>query len=65
MNQHRINIIVEALCERGCLEVNSIIERLSAGDAVEGTTDLSDEERRQVLLELEAIMAVYDKPCDL
>lgn len=65
MDQHRIHIIVETLCERGCQEVNGIIERLSVGEPVDETQHLSREELDQVRRELQAIMAVYDKPCDL
>ena len=65
MDSHRIEIAVENLCARGCREVTVIIERLDHGDPVEGTEMLSREERKAVLAELRAIMAVYDKPCDL
>lgn len=65
MDLRRIEIAVEALCARGCREVNIIIERLDHGDPVDGAEMLSQEERKAVLAELRAIMAVYDKPCDL
>lgn len=65
MDQYRINSAVETLCARGCQQVTCIIERLEQGEAVEGTEMLSHEELDQVKRELIAIMAVYDKPCDL
>ena len=65
MDRQKIDTCVEALCHLGCREVTVLIEQLEAGEVVAGSEDLSPEERRVVKTELEAIMAVYDKPCDL
>lgn len=53
--------IVEALCETGCQNVNTIIEKLESGGHLEETEALSEQERQMVLNELRSIMEVYDK----
>jgi len=53
---------VESLCRRGCAAVREIIIELEAGRPVAETEALSVEQRRRVLAELKAIMAVYDEP---
>lgn len=63
--QARVDAAVLAICERGCSEVNGVIERLSAGKASGETVHLSKAERLSVLTELRDVMAVYDQPCDL
>ena len=53
--------IVEALCESGCQNVNTIIERLESNDYPGEVDTLNEQERMMVLTELKSIMAVYDK----
>ena len=65
MDQRKIDDCVERLCNRGCREVMAIIARLDAGEPVDGTESLAGEERRAVLEELRAIMAVYGGECPL
>ncbi len=57
----RISLCVESLCEFGCDSVRSSIAALEQGQPVAGTEGMNDEQRRQVLAELKAIMAVYDR----
>lgn len=57
----KINQRIEAVCEAGCETVRASIQSLEAGHSVALTSDLSHEESQQVLTELKAIMAVYDK----
>ena len=52
---------IESICEQGCDRVNTVIAALEAGHAVGETAELAGTERQQVLYELKAIMAVYDR----
>ena len=52
---------VEQLCAEGCRSVRLCITRLEQGEDVSQTDELKPEEKQQVLAELKAIMAVYDK----
>ena len=53
--------IIESICELGCDRVNEIIDALEHGSSVEETRGLDKSDQHQVLAELKAIMAVYDK----
>lgn len=59
----RTSECIEALCQQGCRAVRDHIAALEAGVVVMGTEALTEEERHVVLVELKAIMAVYDRPC--
>jgi hypothetical protein len=52
---------IESICEQGCEKVNAVIAALESGHAVEETAELAGTEEQQVLYELKAIMAVYDR----
>jgi hypothetical protein len=56
---------IELLCGKGCRQVWHEIHRLENGEDVAETLDLSTEERRIVLRELKAIMAVYAERCSI
>lgn len=56
-----IHQCVEALCELGCDSVRNTIAALEAGHPVAQVEGLDAEQRRHVLAELKAIMAVYDR----
>lgn len=60
MDSEKVNQCIEALCGAGCDAVRATIRSMEEGLAVTQTEGLSDEERRAVLNELKAIMAVYD-----
>lgn len=53
--------IVEQLCEDGCSLVNEYIRRIEANDFPDAMRELNGEQQRQVLIELRAIMAVYQR----
>lgn len=57
----RVERVVESLCATGCDAVRAAIATLEADLTVAGTEHLNLEERHQVLSELRAIMAVYDR----
>ena len=59
LNQQRIEFCVEALCHKGCKAVWRDIAALEDGLDLPETRELSPHERRAVLAELKAIMAVY------
>ncbi len=52
---------IEALCSEGCQSVRDSIEKLEQGETLPATRALSQDECRLVLIELKAIMAVYDE----
>ena len=56
-----INRCIEALCQCGCDAVRATITAMEAGQAVAQTEGMNEVEKRQVLEELRAIMAVYDR----
>ncbi len=51
---------IESICELGCGRVNEIIDALAFGDSVEEINGLDKTDQQWVLIELKAIMAVYD-----
>ena len=55
-----VRLTVESICELGCERVNEIIDTLESGLSVNETSGLEASDRRLVLSELKAIMAVYD-----
>ncbi len=57
----QVSRCVEALCQCGCDAVRATITALEMGQPVAQVEGLSDEQRRQVLIELKSIMAVYDR----
>lgn len=56
-----ISRCIEAVCQLGCDSVRSVITELEAGRPVAATARLDAGQRRRVLAELKAIMAVYDR----
>jgi hypothetical protein len=61
LDQRRIECCVETLCHKGCKAVWADIVALEDGRVPAETRSLSTAERRAVLAELKAIMAVYDQ----
>jgi len=55
-----IQSIIESICELGCDRVNETIEVLERGNSVDETRALDKSDQQRVLMELKAIMAVYD-----
>lgn len=60
----KVESCIEALCQRGCNQVSGYIRALEMGEEFPEVAHLSVQERRAVLLELIAIMDVYDGACD-
>jgi hypothetical protein len=56
-----VNQCIEAMCQCGCDAVRATIEALKLGDEIPQVALLSSDEKRRVLEELKAIMAVYDQ----
>ncbi len=55
-----IQSIIESICGLGCDRVNEIIDTLERGNSVDETRALDTSDQLRVLMELKAIMAVYD-----
>ena len=62
-HEDKIDQCVESLCSQGCIRVTRYIAELRAGQEFPEVAELSGEERRRVLEELESIMAAYDGGC--
>ena len=52
---------IESICELGCERVNEIIDLLEAGKYIAELSELDKTEQHNVMLELKAIMDVYDQ----
>lgn len=60
MNQHKVALAVESICNTGCNSVYAIIELLETGNKAEGFEDFSEAEIIALKNELKAIMDVYN-----
>ncbi len=60
-NSEQVSHCIETLCQCGCDAVRATISAMESGAVVPQVQTLSEEERRMVLEELKAVMAVYDK----
>jgi hypothetical protein len=56
-----IQSIIESICELGCDRVNEIIDVLERGNSVDETRALDKSDQQRVMMELKAIMVVYNK----
>ena len=63
MDSYKSNACVEATCNKGCELVRHDIDNLQHGKTVPEILGLREDERQQVLKELQAIMAVYGDSC--
>lgn len=60
-NNEKIQQVIERICATGCERVNEVIEIMERLENIEETQKLNSQETEFVLLELKAIMAVYEK----
>lgn len=58
MNQ--VDACVARICDLGCAMVYRTIEMMEAGEEVAEVAAVDDATRQEVLLELKAVMSVYD-----
>ncbi len=61
----KIEQCVESLCQNGCAAVYATITAMEKNLDGVPLPGLSTEEKQMVLQELQAIMSVYDQPCDI
>ncbi len=52
---------IDLICQQGCDSVREVISTLEQGRDVDYLPRLEGEERQQLLVELKAVMAVYDQ----
>jgi hypothetical protein len=64
VRQEKIEECVETLCHQGCSMVYRYISALQQHEEFPEVADLSRAERQSVLVELVAIMDIYDGSCD-
>ena len=63
IEQGRIDLYVERLCQDGCGKVTEYIRLLQAGGDLPQLARLAPEEVKAVLDELVAVMAAYEGSC--
>ena len=61
--QARVDLCVELLCQQGCRKVSGYIDQLKTGEVFQEVAQLSADERKSVLVELESIMEAYGGDC--
>lgn len=59
MDQNRVQLCVEKLCQKGCKDVLETIQTPEHHQAVTETLSLSSDEVQRVLTELKSIMDIY------
>ncbi len=60
-DSEKYQLCLEAICNSGCDAVRATIDALEHDLEVPQTGELDEDQRRQILEELKAIMAVYDR----
>ena len=60
LSSEQVTQCIDALCQCGCDAVRATITAMEAGIVVPQIETLDEGERRMVLHELKAVMAVYD-----
>ncbi len=60
MNKQLVEQRVTLICELGCARVREVIVALQRGGITPETESAGDQERLQILRELQSIMDVYD-----
>lgn len=61
MLKPELQTVVDQLCEDGCKRVSRYIREIQAGDYPNQMQKLNRQERDEIMTELQAIMAVYDR----
>lgn len=59
-DQDKYQQCLEAICGSGCEAVRATIEAMEENQEVSQTSSLDEDQRRTILEDLKAIMAVYD-----
>ncbi len=65
MTDIKVEQAIENICELGCQEVTKVIQELSTQQSSDLTESFNYFQRQAILNELNEIMSVYDKPCNL
>ncbi|MDA3869067.1 MAG: hypothetical protein PF589_03805 [Gammaproteobacteria bacterium] len=60
-NNEKLQHVIDHICANGCEHVKEVIEILERHENSPETSPLSAQETELVLLELKAIMAVYEQ----
>lgn len=60
-NNEKLQHVIEHICANGCEHVKDVIEILERRESTPETSPLSAQETESVLLELKAIMTVYEQ----
>ncbi len=55
----KVSSKIEALCESGCTQINQLLEKAGDGKEIEELAEFNASEIKQIIDELEKIMAVY------
>ena len=60
MNQEKVFLLIETICNMGCTTVNATIHTIESGNTFEGTKDFNEAEITTLVKELKAIMSIYE-----
>jgi hypothetical protein len=60
LSEKEVHDYAEKIAERGCADVNRLLQEIDDGIAVPEIAHLNEHQQRQVLVELRLVMAVYD-----
>jgi hypothetical protein len=61
----KVEQCVESLCQNGCAAVNATITAMQKDLDNISLPGLQKDEKKMVLKELQDIMSVYDRPCEI
>ena len=51
---------IEALCEQGCSQINTLLQKAETGSQIDELSDFNNKEVNQIIDELSEIMSIYD-----
>ena len=60
LSEAAINAI-ETLCEQGCTQVNTLLEKAENNDDLEELSGFDNKERERIIDELSQIMSIYER----
>jgi pullulanase/glycogen debranching enzyme len=61
LSEKEVHDYAEKIAERGCANVNRLLQEIEDGTEVPEIAHLDEHQQRQVLVELKIVMAVYDR----
>ena len=57
----KVSATIEAICERGCSQVNQLLETAKSGHKVDELSEFSEAEIQYIIRKLDQVMAIYNR----